>query len=55
MELKLIKTNLIINIDDVTDRSIKESSKEQTVNIKEKELSNATNKNNALKTENETL
>ena len=59
LKLKLPKTNLTINNDEVTDRSIKEPSKEQALNIvlkvKEKELSNATNKINALKTENEVL
>ena len=59
IKIKTQETNLTIHNDDNTDRTIKEPSKEQAVNIvlkvKEKELSNATNRMNALKTENESL
>ena len=58
LKIYLQEKNQTIHNDD-TDRSINKLSKEQAVNIvlkvKDKELSNATNKMNALKSENEAL
>ena len=59
LKIYLQEKNQTIHNNDDTDRSINKLSKEQAVNIvlkvKDKELSNATNKMNALKSENETL
>ena len=59
LKIYLQEKNQTIHNNDDTDRSINKLSKEQAVNIvlkvKDKELSNATNKMNALKSENEAL